>query len=324
MAVPNIQGKYWVWTLHYDEEVKYQRDYPDHAQEYANAAGTTYRVTYTVGQEEKCPDTGNLHLQCYVEFDREVKLNWLKSAFSTRIHWERRNGTAQQASDYCKKEESRTGGISWEEGELSRSQQGKRSDLITVVDKIKQGFTLKRLCEDHGVEVIKYARGIQTMIDLTAGPPADIEKRVIILYGQPGTGKSSWARKFLMDMGNSFYCPDANNAGALSFESYGDQDWLWLDDLASGALTAQALKLMCDRYPSKLPGRGCSKWGRHTGVLITSNYSIESWFKEEVEARAIRRRAEQIWICEKDIWRYDGGTIRANDKPNPMKEFMRD
>lgn len=323
MAIPNIQGKYWVWTLHYHDELKYEREYPDEAKDYANASGTTYRVTYTVGQEEKCPETGNLHLQCYVEFDREVKLNWLKSAFSQRIHWERRNGNAQQASDYCKKEESRTGAISWEEGELSRSQQGKRSDLHAVMDKIKQGYSMKRLCEDHGVSVIKYAKGIQTVIDLTdAIPKDDVPKRVIILYGPPGTGKSSWARKFLSEMG-SFYCPDANNAGALSFESYGDQEWLWLDDLASGALTAQALKLMCDRYPSKLPGRGCSKWSRHSGVLITSNYSIESWYKDEVEARAIRRRAEQIWICEKDIWRYDGGTMRANDKPNPMREFMK-
>lgn len=321
MAVPNIQGKYWCWTLHYSEEHKYEREYPDECQEYKNEQGTGYTVTYTVGQEEKAPETGALHLQAYVEFDREVKLNWLKSAFSQRIHWERRQGNAQQASDYCKKEDSRTGAISWEHGELSRSQQGKRSDLHAVMDKIKQGYTLKRLCEDHGVSVMKYHKGIQQVIDLTDKIPKDDKpKRVIILYGPPGTGKSSWARRFLED--KTFYCPDANNAGALSFESYGDQDWLWLDDLASGALTAQALKLMLDRYPSKLPGRGCSKWSQHSGVLITSNYSIESWYKEPVEALAIRRRAEQIWICDKEIWRYDGGTMRCMDKPNPMAEFM--
>lgn len=313
------QGKYWCYTMHapYGAHPSIEEDY--------KTQRSNISVTYSIGQEEKCPDTGALHLQCYVEFNCEVRFSWLKKTFDPRIHWERRKGSAALASAYCEKEESyNAGGVRWKVGEISNPAPGKRNDLHDVADKVMSGMSLKRLAEENPVEVIKFARGIQTLIDLVQPPPADTPKRVIILYGAPGTGKSSWARRFLEDLGDTFYTPAMNNAGVCSFESYADQQWIWLDDFASGALTAQALKCMCDRYPTQLAGRGSSRWARHHGVIITSNYPIETWFKEQVEATAIRRRCEQIWIYEKEKWRYDGGKMHMPaEKPNPMKEFVK-
>ena len=309
------QGKFWCYTIFDDYS-----NIPNNIDDYKTQRGI-YSVTYTVGQEEKCPETNRKHLQCYVEFDKEVKFSWLKKTFNNKIHWERRKGNAMQAADYCKKDESATGEINWEHGEISVPNQGKRNDLAIVGEKVMAGMSLKRIAEEHPIEVIKFARGIQTLIDLVQDPPEDTPKRVIILYGEPGSGKSSWARRFLKD--ESYYCPAMNNAGALSFESYADQKWIWLDDFQSGALTAQALKCMCDRYPSQLAGRGSSRWARHHGVIITSNYPIETWYKEQVEAVAIRRRCEQIWICYKTKWVYSGGTMHnPAEKPNPMSDFI--
>lgn len=321
---PNMdpRGKYWCWTYNKHPEHGYEPVMPNTLDDYKTQRGQV-SITYTCGQEEKAPTTGQLHIQGYVEFDNEVRFSWLRATFNGRIHWEKRKGTAKQASDYSKKDDTAVaGGIRWELGELSQNEQGKRNDLATVADKVLAGATLKRLAEEHPVEVIKFAKGIQTLIDLTHGVPDDCPKKVIILYGQPGTGKSSWARRFLSEQ-ESFYCPAMNNAGALSFESYADQQWLWLDDFASNALTAQALKCLCDRYPTQLPGRGSSKWARHVGVVITSNYPIETWFKEPVEAAAIRRRCAEIWITERDFWRWDGGSVKSPaQKPNPMREFI--
>lgn len=313
----------WAWCFTYNKhpEHGYEAVEPITLDDYKTQRGQV-SITYTSGQEEKAPETGQLHKQGYVEFSDEVRFSWLKRTFNARIHWEKRKGTAQQADDYVHKEESATGAFKWREGNMRVIEQGKRNDLHTVADKVLAGASLKRLAEEHPVEVIKFAKGIQTLIDLTQGVPEDTEKRVIILYGAPGTGKSSWARRFLEEQ-ESFYCPAMNNAGALSFESYADQEWLWLDDFASGALTAQALKCLCDRYPTQLPGRGSSKWARHRGVIVTSNYPIETWFKEPVEAAAIRRRCEEIWITERTRWRSDGGKKRGpSEKPNPMSEFV--
>lgn len=325
-------GKYWCWTLHRDDAGGYG---PSPTDPTANVAipedlsdykteRSTISITYTIAQEEKAPDTGRIHLQGYVEFDHAVHLSWLKKTFNKRIHWERRKGTAKQASDYSEKEDSRLeDGRSWKKGVISNPEQGKRNDLHEVADQVMSGMSMKRIAEEHPVQVIKFARGIQTLIDLVQEVPEDIEKTVIILYGEPGSGKSSWAKRYLREIKESYYCPAMNNAGALSFESYADQAWLLLDDFASGALTAQALKQLTDRYACQLPGRGSSKWTRHHGVIITSNYPIESWFKEPVEAAAIRRRCSQIWICQKMSWRYDGGSQRMPaEKPNPMTGYF--
>lgn len=312
------QGKYWCFTIH----SPYPVVVPNTLDEYKTQRGTV-EVTYTVGQEEKCPETGALHLQGYIEFDKEVRFSWLKKTFDARIHWERRHGTAQQAADYCKKADSATGEFKWELGEISRSEQGKRTDLHEVAEIVLAGATLKRVAQEHPVAIIKYARGIQTLVDLVMAPPGDTPKRVIILYGEPGSGKSSWVREYLDASEATFYKPAKNNAGALSFETYTDQEWIWLDDFESGALTAQALKCLCDRYPEQLPGRGSSRWALHRGVLITSNYPIESWYKEPVEAVALKRRAEQIWNCHVAKWIYMGGTmLMPAERPNPMAKYL--
>lgn len=326
-------GKYWCWTLNQDDNLTYgpaandlgaNAHCPKDLAEYKTER-SVIQVVYTVGQEEIAPETGRRHYQGYVEFGSIVHFSWLKKTFNKRIHWERRKGSGQQAADYCKKEGSRApGGESWEKGMLDVREQGKRNDLHQVADAVLAGNTLKRIAQDFPVQVIKFAKGIQTLIDLTMEVPEDTPKEVIILYGEPGSGKSSWAKQYLRDKGVSYYCPAMNNAGACSFESYAEQEWLLLDDFAAGALTAQALKQLTDRYATQLPGRGSSKWAMHHGVIITSNYPIESWFKEPVEAEAIRRRCSQIWICEKTRWRYDGGTQKMPaEKPNPMSQFLR-
>lgn len=69
------------------------------------------KIQNYVFQEETCPDTGNDHLQGYIEF--KVKLR-PKNLFPKEIHWEKRKGTRLQAARYCQKDETRkAGGRKW-------------------------------------------------------------------------------------------------------------------------------------------------------------------------------------------------------------------
>jgi len=80
------------------------------------------KATYIVFQHEICPKTGKEHLQGYVEFGRSQRWNKLTVEVGRdfRPHIEPRNGTPQQASDYCKKLESRKPGTEpFEDGVLS-------------------------------------------------------------------------------------------------------------------------------------------------------------------------------------------------------------
>jgi len=61
-----------------------------------------------VWQLEKAPETNRLHVQAYVVFTNKVRFSDIKRLFQMdHLHIEKRKGTEEQASAYCKKEESR-------------------------------------------------------------------------------------------------------------------------------------------------------------------------------------------------------------------------
>lgn len=331
LKMANPESKYWVFTYwckpELTEEKTIDAKYPKHPKfgdDYKTERSVRH-MTYLRYQEEVGEECGRDHLQGYVEFDAKVARNWLKKTFDDSIHWEVRKGSAVEADEYASKEDTRKdGGFAGKFGTISKPEPGKRNDLLEVANRVKAGSTLKRIAEEFPVEVIKFHRGITTLIDLTMRAPPDIPKTVIVLYGGAGTGKSSWARKFFSDNNFSFYCPAMNNSGVLSFESYGDQEWLWLDDFAYGALTAQALKLLTDRYPCQLPGRGSSRWAQHRGVVITSNYSIDQWYPASpMEVPPLIRRCTEYWEVDKEFWTWMlPDCFGPHKRPNPMREFL--
>lgn len=66
------------------------------------------QVRYICFQVEKCPDTGRLHLQGYIELYRQFRLKGLKTLLDCNdAHCEPRRGTREEAMEYCKKDDSR-------------------------------------------------------------------------------------------------------------------------------------------------------------------------------------------------------------------------
>jgi len=147
-------------------------------------------ATYLVWQVEK-GENGTCHLQGYVEWKNQKTLVSLKK-WLPEAHWEVRRGTAEQARAYCMKEDSRVEGP-WEIGEISKPEQGKRSDLVEFRE------DAKRLTEDQmhakwAVEMKMYWRMYRCIVEKSR--PGDLEggRQVILCYGAPGTGKSVYAR----------------------------------------------------------------------------------------------------------------------------------
>lgn len=84
-------------------------------------------VKYFIGQLEKAPDTGKLHLQGYVELAQAKRLPWLKENLSRTAHWEAAKGSQDENRAYCSKDQTRQDGP-WEFGVPAA--QGKRTDLL--------------------------------------------------------------------------------------------------------------------------------------------------------------------------------------------------
>jgi len=102
---------YWCFTLNNPES----NDVPEHKAE-----------QYISWQREE-GEAGTEHLQGYVEFTCRQRLSALKKWLPT-AHFESRKGSADQARDYTRKEESRKEGP-WERGTFTPTTQGQRTDL---------------------------------------------------------------------------------------------------------------------------------------------------------------------------------------------------
>lgn len=62
------------------------------------------RVRGVAGQMEKCPTTGRLHLQGYVELTGPQRLAGMKKLFGQEVHLEAAKGTRGQNVKYVNKE----------------------------------------------------------------------------------------------------------------------------------------------------------------------------------------------------------------------------
>lgn len=134
-------------------------------------------------------ESGTPHLQGYVEWDNSKKLQTLKN-LNPRIHWEKRKGTAYEASNYCKKD-----GQFIEKGQISN--QGARHDLNELKDKIMKG---EKKVDDIVLEdpqkYHQYGRTLQKIEDLKNREIYRTWRtKGIWLFGETQTGKTYRAYK---------------------------------------------------------------------------------------------------------------------------------
>lgn len=104
--------------------------------------------TYIVYGEET-GENGTAHIQGYVEFSSGR--SWAKiSKLLPRAHLEKRKGTAEQASEYCKKDGKWTA-----RGEISK--QGERNDIEEVRELCKGEMPMRKVTETSSYMGIKVA-----------------------------------------------------------------------------------------------------------------------------------------------------------------------
>lgn len=137
------ESKYWCLTINQTTELF---EFIKSADEVDFRVWLPDELSYFVGQLEQ-GESGNLHYQCYVEFEKKKRFTRVQRLFPG-AHIEAREGTAIQARDYCQKVESRVipyGGerMSWEHGTISIPEQGNYPliwiddyDFIEIINQI--------------------------------------------------------------------------------------------------------------------------------------------------------------------------------------------
>jgi len=120
-----------------------------------------------VGRETAA--TGTPHLQGFVIFDQQKRLNAVKRLIGQRYHLEPAKGTSQQAADYCKKESD------YDEYGTFPSEAGKRNDFVVFQEWVAAQTTRpteRKIATTFPALFGRYRVSTLRMADLLWSPPA--------------------------------------------------------------------------------------------------------------------------------------------------------
>lgn len=272
--------------------------------------------TYVVGQLEEAPTTGHQHIQCFLQLKKPCRISWLKRHIGAEIHWEPMRGTAEEASDYCKKDDTRVMGP-WEHGTITR--RGKVMGLNEAIDLIRSGAPLRDVIETYPAVWVHHGRGL---LDLRQRLQLEQDRRkfgpegpeVWVLYGPSGTGKS---RIVAHEWPDAFW----KIPGEKWWDGYDRQETVVLDDFKDGDLRLTDLQRLLDRYPLWVEVKGGAVPMLAKRYVITSNTHPDLWYPKADVHKTIMRRirdyAEQYGrlicvsepaTCLADLQRGSGNT----------------
>lgn len=233
-------------------------------------------VRYAIWQLESGTQ-GTHHFQGYLELCKPARFTQVRDECGLEgAHFEPRQGSPDQARDYCRKLESRIGGP-WEFGTWEKSQ-GKRSDLERVSEMLKSGALAAEIASECTSSYIRYHRGIAETRRILF-PPAhrDPERpcRVTLLLGPSGCGKSSTIRRLAP--------PDAYwKDNGKWWDGYTGQSDVILDDMSGCTMAYGPWKRTLDRYPYTVEFKGGSCPLSATNFWLSSCSLPDKWWNKEV------------------------------------------
>lgn len=232
-----------------------------------------------------------MHIQGYIGFEKPTKfgtvLQWLKDNGMQGVHIEMVRGTYLQNYAYCTKTETRAPhGQAGEFGDFGPNRgQGARTDLLIVVELIKETGSLKRAAEDYPTTYVRNYRGLAVYKELVN---PDKRRRVepkdtkfLWIYGATGDGKT----KFLWDNWPEAY--DKNGAHKW-WDGYDGQTVVFINEYrrTPGALPYSELLKIMDVYPYAGEKKGSTVQLAATTVVVTCSQPPWLLFSEEKDAQS--------------------------------------
>jgi len=252
------------------------------------------RLRYAVWQLE-CGEQGTFHIQGYVEFKRSVTFGSAVKILPTGVHFEPRQGSREQARDYCMKADTRSAGP-WEFGLWVPGGRGRRSDIEEMFEMVKEGKSELDVAESHPGSWAHAYRALQHYRILLPPPPR-LTLEVILHYGPPGVGKS-WDAMYENGQLRPSTAMYVKSPGKW-WDGYSGQSIVVMDDF-SGWLPYPDLLRVLDRYPLRVEVKGGSVPFVATTIFVTSMQKLTSWYpyKNQEELKAVTRRFTKFIVYE--------------------------
>lgn len=245
-------------------------------------------------------ESGNSHLQGYVELKNAKTLSSMKNFIGGGAHLETRKGTGKEASEYCKKE-----GDYVERGEM-KNENGVRKDYKQVHKYLKDGGKIKDLLEEEeglGLHMLQYAQKLLPYVE----KKRDWKTEILWLWGPTGTGKSKYCHDTY---------PDAywKSMTCKWWDGYDGQEVVILDDFRGDFCKFADLLRLFDRYPYMVEFKGGSRQMVAKTIVVTCPVAWTTIYKDQEDERIdqLRRRIErtvpiEIWNAQATLGNTDQG-----------------
>lgn len=256
---------------------------------------------FIVCQLEVAPETGQVHWQGYVQFSERLRLTAVKK-LNPHAHWEPARGSPNDNINYCTKALSRKPGTEvWQVGIVKSA--GIRSDLLALRDAVKTGKTRKDLFNDDYLMPIfaRYPKLYDSLCLTYRRPPNWRKRKVIVKYGDTGTGKSRAAYEDCWDTGELWVPPISTTK--LWFDGYDGERVVQLEDFAGSAshISLTLLLRLLDGYPMQVEIKGSFVWFDPHKIIITTNIKPTFWYDFKNRTKqyaALLRRFTRIEVYE--------------------------
>ncbi|AUM61928.1 Rep [uncultured virus] len=262
---PKQTSKYWCYTL----------NNPAPNYELPPADLWTYHI---YGRE--VGESGTPHLQGYIEMYKPYTFVSMKNLLPG-AHIEKRQGSGQQASDYCKKDGDYT-----ENGTLAPPR-GYAGGAATK-RRYEEAFETAINGDMNDIDkdlLTRHYHAYKRIKQDNPTPPEALDNVCGLWYvGPPNTGKSYAARERYPNL----YDKPANKW----FDGYRGEDTVLIDDFdMNHKVLGHHLKRWADRYAFPAEQKGTTIAIRPQRIIVTSNYYIEEIFSEDkVLVEALKRR----------------------------------
>lgn len=236
---------------------------------------------FIIGLEEG--ESGYQHYQGFVQYPKKMRLNALKRKAPT-AHFEAREGTVQQAVDYCKKD-----GLWYDHGKMMT--QGQRTDIEEFIEDAKTQDRC-HMYINHPSCMVRYSRAYNDIKSSFAQAAQAAE--IHWIFGPSGCGKTSYP----MSKHPGLYIKSPNDQW---WQGYTSQEVVLIDEISSG-MPFHDLLLLGSPGVHRFATKGGDIVPQARIVYITSNSAPDRVYatdaSDEYRWNALLRRS-RFYICSR-------------------------